>query len=806
MRKIVAGLLAVSLATGFGGTVISPALASAVPAADTSGAITTPETTRTVDDLPNPLEDKRRELRQEAVTGVLNGELQTQQVNGSTVVKVGTADEAPTAKDGARRSEAKSTDQYVELGREKTDRIFVILAEFGNERHPDYPDQDTNKSIPGPAVFDGPLVNQIPAPDRAVDNSTKWLPNFSQEYFQKLYFSDNPADESLKSYYESQSSGRYSVGGEVTDWVKVKYNEARYGRSDGYPCASNVCSNTWQLVADAANQWVADQQAAGRSADEIAADMASFDQWDRYDYDGDGNFNEPDGYIDHFQIVHAGGDQADGDPNQGEDAIWSHRWYAFSTGVGTSGPGDNKLGGTQIGDTGVWIGDYTIQPENGGRSVFYHEYGHDLGLPDDYDTSGGGDNPNEYWTLMAQSRLGAKGEQFIGDRGGDIGAWNKLQLGWLDYQVEVAGTKKKIDLGPEEYNSENAQALVVVLPKKELTSDLGAPKSGAAQWYSGAGDDLSNSMSRQVALPAEPATLSFQARWNIEDCGPDACDYAYVQVDDGTGWAAIPGSITLPDEGNGIDGVSDGWQPAAFDLSAYAGQTVGLRVLYSTDGAAQGTDPSAPSGIFVDDISLTAGDATLLTDGAENPPNGWTLDGFSAVGATTTTQFDNYYIAGYRTYVAYDKYLKTGPYNFGFGPALPDKVEHYAYQTGLLISYWDTSQSDNNVNVHPGEGRNLYIDSRPETLYRLDGLPWRTRIQLYDAPFTKKKASSFTLHIAGQPSYIRGERGVPTFNDTKNYFDPELANHGVKVADAGVTIKVLKERANGATIRLGSTH
>ena len=38
------------------------------------------------------------------------------------------------------------------------------------------------------------------------------------------------------------------------------------------------------------------------------------DAWDRYDYDGDGNFNEPDGYIDHFQIVHAGGDQADGDP------------------------------------------------------------------------------------------------------------------------------------------------------------------------------------------------------------------------------------------------------------------------------------------------------------------------------------------------------------------------------------------------------------------------------------------------------------------------------------------------------------
>ena len=78
------------------------------------------------------------------------------------------------------------------------------------------------------------------------------------------------------------------------------------------------------------NQWVADQKAAGRTTAQITADLKTFDQWDRYDYDGDGNFNEPDGYIDHFQIVHAGGDQADGDPNQGEDAIWSHRWYADS--------------------------------------------------------------------------------------------------------------------------------------------------------------------------------------------------------------------------------------------------------------------------------------------------------------------------------------------------------------------------------------------------------------------------------------------------------------------------------------------
>ena len=51
-----------------------------------------------------------------------------------------------------------------------------MLAEFGNERHPSYPDKDQDATIPGPATFEGPLNNQIPAPDRSVDNSTVWQP------------------------------------------------------------------------------------------------------------------------------------------------------------------------------------------------------------------------------------------------------------------------------------------------------------------------------------------------------------------------------------------------------------------------------------------------------------------------------------------------------------------------------------------------------------------------------------------------------------------------------------------------------
>ena len=86
-------------------------------------------------------------------------------------------------------------------------------------------------------------------------------------------------------------------------------------------------------------------------------------------------------------MVHAGqGEDADGGP----DAIWSHRSYANPN--DEQGPASCKMGGYQLGNTGIWVGDYTIEAENGGMGVFAHEFGHDLGLPDYYDTSHGSEN------------------------------------------------------------------------------------------------------------------------------------------------------------------------------------------------------------------------------------------------------------------------------------------------------------------------------------------------------------------------------------------------------------------------------
>ena len=113
--------------------------------------------------------------------------------------------------------------------------------------------------------------------------------------------------------------------------------------------------------------------------------------------------------------------------------------------------------------TGVWVGDYTIQPENGGLGVFAHEYAHDLGLPDLYDTSGntgGAENSTGFWTLMCSgANIGDGSRNGIGDAPTDLGAWEKFQLGWLGCDTCAGGKfydtvdfreRKKLKLGPND--------------------------------------------------------------------------------------------------------------------------------------------------------------------------------------------------------------------------------------------------------------------------------------------------------------------------------------------------------------------
>ena len=578
---------------------LSPVAATAAPAPEladqvSSTATGSPDAAGTmarIDDRPDPVADERRTLNQQAVEQVIRGEKQPAARGGSQSVEV-----APG--------------QWAEYGLQDSDQILSFLIGFGDQSDPRFPD-----------AAPGPLQNQIPAPDRSTDNSTYWEPEFDREHYLDMFF--DPQGESLTTLYEELSSGRYTVDGDVSDWVTVPYNSASYGETESQ-------TDMTRFIQDAANAWYDAQLGEGKSPADIDAYLSTFDQWDRYDYNNNGNFDEPDGYIDHFQAIHAGEGEEAGAPSS---AIWSHRWSAGQAGRGTQGPAANLYGGVKIGDSDVWIRDYTTEPENGGLGVFAHEYAHDLGLPDLYDTSGG-ENGTGFWTLMSSGSWLGHGDGSIGTTPNLMGAWEKLQLGWLDYEVASAGEKSTHMLGPAYHATKKQQALVVTLPR-------------------------------------------------------DA-------------------------RGNG-----------------------------------------------------------------------------------------RYYLAENRQYAGYDTTLQTGPYNFGWALSAPDTVEHYPYQNGLLITYWNAGQSNNNTRQHPGAGLALPVDARPQSLLWSDGTPARNRIQSFDATFGKEATDSISLHretAAGLTTLkVPSRPGIAVFDDTNPnaYYDPANPQASVVVAGTGTRIQVVQSNPKG---------
>lgn len=522
------------------------------------------------DNRLDPLTQKQLELKEKAIQAKLNGKAK-----------------------GKVHEVAKG--QYVELEREGEGAIWTVLGEFQNLRH-----------------------NTIPKPDRNVDNSTIWTADFSRDYFNNLLFNNSPSANSLYNFYIEQSSNRFAVTGEVDGWILAPGNAADYDDNDN--------NDVWKFIRDTVNGWYEQQKASGKTDAEINEYLSKMDIYDRYDYDNDGNFNEPDGYIDTFQSVHAGEGEEAGAP---EWAIWAHSWYAYYNLEGIAGPEFNKLGGTQIGNSNYWVGKYTIQPENGGVGVFAHEFGHDIGLPDLYDTSGG-ENGTGFWTLMSSGSWLGEGNGDIGSKPNHMGAWEKLRMGWLNYTMVTPDKVSAHRLGPSAFNTKQNQAVIVKLPQKSVKNKL----------------------------------------------------------------------------------------------------------------------------------------------------------------------YDHYYIAEYKAYKGYDSTLKTGPYFFGYlnNPLLENKVDQFPYQDGLLINYWDTSQTNNQTRRHPGQGLVLPIDAHYTALKRVDGAIWRNRIQTYDSTFSLYPTTGISnLHVNSVASPVDSLPAVSVFDDRNTYYDPANPMGSVINPNTGTIIRIVQQ-------------
>ena len=660
--------------------------------------------------------------------------------------KLGRAEEKgnPVARAHVRQAEKSGNpvNRHGQLrpNNKRFDNVVTLLVEFGGS--------DAGQV--------GPLHNELPQPP-PWDNTSHWVADFNPGHYQGLLFDMSPHAYSMSTYYQEQSGGSYVVDGMVSSWVTVPHAEWFYGADEGTGI-DNLNGPVWRVVQDAAA---------------LACDVAwaDFDTEDPYDLDGDGNYSEPDGYVDHIQLVHAGAGQEAGGGAQGDDSIWSHSWWAN---YGGHGPG---LGGVQTCDPNVWIGPYTVNPEDGTIGVFVHEFGHDLGLPDLYDTVYSGTASTGFWTLMSSgSWLGCPGEP-LGTCPSNLGAGEKWMLGWLEPEVINPGEmKKNLSLRPSTSRGPANKAIAVNLPDYQYLTYVNEPFSGASEWYSGAGDMLNQLLVREVTLPAG-AVLSFWAWFDIEL----DWDYGFVEISDdgGANWATVAGNLTTNYDpngnnqmGNGITGWSGDWVQGVFDLSAYEGAVL-LRFRYQTDEAVQG------AGWTIDDIAVAG-----FFDDVEAGNQDWSANGWEVFAGQTTGYASHFYIAEWRTPDGFDVSMDNRHNYVDSGYA-----ESYAATPGMLLWYRDTGFDDNWVGNHPWQGGLLVVDSHPE-LIRCDdwawladalldpdpgmGFPFNTDVQIADATFGLDPVPAQPLtSCLGllTNTMMPASEGVATFDDSVLYVD-----------------------------------
>jgi immune inhibitor A len=644
-------------------------------------------------------------------------------------------------------------------GGKRVDRVLVLLIEY-----PDFPHNSIQPS-----------------------ETDMYYKDYSKEHYYDMIFGDQdgyyegPNGEkliSVKKYYEQQSGGSYSIEGAVAGWYKAKYPAKYYGGNVPDPDGSDA--NARALV----------KEALAAAAKDPSIDLRQFDQEDRYDLDGDGNYREPDGLIDHLMIVHSSVGEEAGGGQLGSDAIWSHRW---------------NLGGVfRIPDTSTdvpyWGGqlaayDYTIEPADGAAGVFAHEYGHDLGLPDEYDTQYSGlGEPIAYWSIMSSGSWAGK---IPGTEPTGFSAWAKEFLqttmpgsNWLtgttvDFN-EITKDGVEFLLDQASMKGTNNDAVRINLPDKETV--VTTPASGTYAYFSGKGNNLNQSMSATLDLTkAKQAKLTFKTWYQIEK----DWDYASVEVkENGSNkWVTVPGTITTTDNpngqnpGNGITGSSNGWVDAQFDLSAYAGKTIELRFHYVTDVYV------AEAGWYVDDVQVTADDVTVLKDDVEKEPL-FTLNGFTKSNGKWHSK--HYYLLEWRNHHGVDEGLA----HILRGDQL------LSYDPGLVVWYVDELYDNNWTGIHPGDGFLGVVDADQKTLKWSGNTPASTRYQVHDAAFSVQKGEKFRLELNDSKLIDNHTSPLPLFDDSSSYENKEVIDAGRNVPNYGLKIRVIGESADRSAARI----
>lgn len=216
-------------------------------------------------------------------------------------------------------------------------------------------------------------------------NFSNTTPTYSQQDFEDMMNGDAyNGIGSFRDYYLQQSYGQLDIETTVSPWISL-YNTKSYYGSDG---AVEIISEALKKISN-------------------SIDISQFD-------------NDGDGILDGLAVIHQGKGQ---EMSASSDDIWSH---------------SSTISGLSI--NGIQINRYTIEPEilaTGEMStigVICHEFSHNLGAPDFYDTdyTVNGEFPGTgVWDLLGSGAWNG----YYGDHPAGINMWQKIIFDWVTPQL-----------------------------------------------------------------------------------------------------------------------------------------------------------------------------------------------------------------------------------------------------------------------------------------------------------------------------------------------------------------------------------
>ena len=322
---------------------------------------------------------------------------------------------------------------------------------------------------------------------------------------------------SVYSYYREASYALFNIRGTVTQWYTTPNPMSEYGADSGTSSYDDANGPVYRLVVEAVQRADPD--------------------FDFSTFDGNG-----DDVVDHVIVVHAGGAQEE---TQRANDIWSHRWSVAD--ANPSVPGNQALRAD-----GVQIFGYILVSEESPVGVYVHELGHDLGLPDLYDTDGSSQGVGN-WDVMGSGSWNGPTLQ-KGTVPAHFGAWGKAELGWIrPIDVSSALLGQPIDdmeTHPQAFRlsvgtSSGGDEYFLVENRQPVGYDAELPGAGLLIWHvdesaPGNADDFHRKVDLEEAdgdddpTEASDAWASTAGGW-----GPDSAPDSNSYLNQRTGWKVI---------------------------------------------------------------------------------------------------------------------------------------------------------------------------------------------------------------------------------------------------------------------------